>query len=141
MPVPRRLWQPILVWMPAWRARRSIIFVHVALAHPVIRQPAVPPVHRAEQGSGLLLGDAGSVHVLVEIRFEVAVLLVQPEPQAPLLHVAVFEVEGGGRADAAEGVELGGDQGAIAQSHDGRDVDGIEELARFGGGEDRRLIE
>ena len=59
--------------------------------------------------------------------------------KAPLLHVAVFDVERHGRADATEGVELRRDQGAIAEADDGRDVDAVEELPRLGRGEDRRL--
>ena len=66
MPVPRILWEPILVLMPAASDASSDHLVHIRLAHAVIGEFAVAAVDGAEEGRVLLLRDAGRFEVCIE---------------------------------------------------------------------------
>ena len=59
-----------------------------------------------------------------------AAFFVQAYPRPPSLHIDIFDAHFlGGRADAREGIGHQGNQGAIAQAHDGRCVDRFQESA------------
>jgi len=68
-----------------------------------------------------------------------AALLVQTNPQAPVLRVSVLNAHVDRRADAREGIDHEANQGAVAQADDRRGVDGVEKLPRLGRIEHRRL--
>ena len=67
-----------------------------------------------------------------------AALLVQPHPEAAVLHVGVLDPHPERRPDPGEGVDHEPDQGPVAQADHRRDVDSIQELARLLGGQHRR---
>ena len=50
---------------------------------------------------------------------ELAVFLAKPEPPAFFLRIVILDGERDDRADASEGVGHHGDDGAVAQTHDG----------------------
>jgi hypothetical protein len=50
-----------------------------------------------------------------------AALLVQAQPEPPVLRVDVFDAHADGRADAGEGIDHQPDQRAVAEADDSRD--------------------
>ena len=143
MPVPRRLWHPIFVSMPAYRARRSIILYTSRC--PMRRSVSLPflLIDRPEEGRSLFVANAGGIH---KIGFEImiarhlddlSILFVETEPKMSFLNITVFDVEAGGRAYAPKRIQLGGDQSAIAEADDRGHIDRIEKQPCFGRGEDR----
>ena len=58
-----------------------------------------------------------------------AAFLMQPDPAAAPLGVVVLNPHLYDRTDAAKSVDHGGNKGPIAQTNDGRGIDGLEELA------------
>ena len=68
-----------------------------------------------------------------------AALLVEAKPPALPLRVEVLDAHVGDGADAAEGVDHDGDERAIAQADEGLRLDRLEEAARLGAAQDRRL--
>ncbi len=81
---------------------------------------------------GLQVVVAGQVHGL-------AALLVQPHPEAAVLHVHVLDWHSGGRANPGEGVDHQANQRLVAQADRRRGVDRVEDGPSLAGGEDRRL--
>jgi hypothetical protein len=55
------------------------------------------------------------------------------------LWIHVFDAHADRRADAREGIDHEANERAIAQANDGRDIDRVDELARLGRIERRRL--
>jgi hypothetical protein len=70
---------------------------------------------------------------------ELSALLVQAKPGAFSLFVIVLYVHPRRRGDAGEAVAHEADQRAVAESNDGGNVDAVEELPGFGGGQYRGL--
>jgi len=52
---------------------------------------------------------------------------------------AFLDAHGRGRADAREGIDHQRDERAVAQADERRNIDAVEQRARFVGGEDRHL--
>ena len=68
-----------------------------------------------------------------------AALLVQLDPEPPVLHVDVLDLHTQGRPDPGEGVDHEPDQGAVPQPGMGTYVDAVEESPSFVGREHRGL--
>jgi hypothetical protein len=68
-----------------------------------------------------------------------AALLVQAHPKPPVLRIHVFDAHADRRADARERIDHEAKERTIAQANDGRDIDRVDELARLGRIERRRL--
>jgi hypothetical protein len=77
--------------------------------------------------------------VVARHRVSLAAFLAQPHPKAPVLCEHVFDRHPERRADAGEGIDHEPDQGAIAQPGVRRDIDAVEQRARFRRIEHRRL--
>ena len=63
----------------------------------------------------------------------------EPDPPAFGLGEVVVDAHGDDGRDAGEGVDHGGDEGAVTEADEVGDVDGVEELAGLGGEEDGGL--
>src|SRR5688572_19751363 len=116
--------------------------VSLGLAHRLLAQRARVASDAREQEPFRRSTEAGALEVLGEIALQVvvaghlvilAVLLVQPHPEAALLRVDVLDAHGERGADAREAVGHERDQRAVAKARVRRDVDGIEEVARLSG--------
>ena len=116
--------------------------------HRQRRQRAAMPVGGAEQGSPFRPEQPGSMHVGVEIGFEIvmrrhlmdlAAFFVEAEPPALAVGEVILDAHADRRADAGEAEGHQRDQRAVAQADDGRDVDGVEQLARLRRRQHRRL--
>jgi hypothetical protein len=68
-----------------------------------------------------------------------AALLAQPHPEPAVLRVDILDRHAERRADPGERIDHEPDQGAVAQAGLRRDIDAVEQRARFGGIEHRRL--
>ncbi len=86
--------------------------------------------------------------ILMQVGFEIvmaghgmllAALLVQAHPEPTVLRVHVLDAHADGRADAGEGIDHKPDQGAVAQTDNDRRINRVDELARLGRIEHRRL--
>ncbi len=125
MPVARKLWQPILVAMPASRAPADHA-VDVGLAHGARRELAGAAGRGAEQPALGIVAEPRAIEIGLQVAVEVmvgghvvelAALLVQPDPGAAGLHVDILDSHPfGGGADAGEGVGHERDQRAVAQA-------------------------
>ena len=68
-----------------------------------------------------------------------APLFLEPQPPALALLVVVLDAHADDGRDARKAVDHHAQQGAIAQAGEGRRVDGVQQLPRFGGLQHRRL--
>jgi hypothetical protein len=68
-----------------------------------------------------------------------AALFAQPHPETSVLRVYVLDRHSEGRANPGEGIDHQPDQRAIAQTCMCRDIDAVEQRARLGRIENRRL--
>ena len=146
MPVARKVWQ-LASPSPTVLTRRLIIR---NTSTRLIRRRAHPagPRHRAPQGCVFLGRDPGCVEIGVErgLRLVVdrqgvvlAAFFLEPQPPALALLVVILDAHADDGRDARKAVDHHGQQGAIAQAAEGRGVDGVEQLPRFGGLQHRRL--
>ena len=141
IPVARNVWQQISASSPAARRAGGSCGRRRRGASAVSVSSPVRP--RAERKRGVFFASPNlrRFEVGVEIGFEIVVrrhfvalaaFFVQAHPPAFALAVIVLDAHGDGRADAREGIGHQGDQRAVAQADDGRDVDAVEQLARLG---------
>ena len=95
-----------------------------------------------------IVGDFGGVDVVLEISFEMMMtghgvffttLFVETDPETAMLPIDVGYGHTQRGADAGEGKNEQADQRPVAQADDGLRVDAVEELTRFGRGQDRGL--
>ena len=124
MPVARKLWQLIFVWMPAATARRWIIMWTFAGESGAGCQLAVPK--RGEEGSsGFASASPEADEPFIEKLFKVVVagelvdlaaFFVEPNPSAALLDVVVLDFHRDGRAHARERVAHEPNERAIAKT-------------------------
>jgi hypothetical protein len=111
-------------------------------------QPPRPAHDRAEQRPSGVPRQIAAVDIGMEIRLEIVVarhrvalaaLLVELHPQPSVLDEHVLDPAGQRRADPREGVDHQRDQRAVAQANARRHVDRVEQRARLGRVEHRRL--
>ena len=138
IPVARNVWQPIRTRVPRSAARRWTM--RQASTRPAFGQHAGAADGGAEQGSLAGVSDFRGVDIGVEIGFEVvmrrhlvalAAFLMQPHPPALAVGVIVLDAHGDDRADAREGEGHHRDQRAVAEAHESRDIDAVDQLARL----------
>ena len=114
--------------------------VGVRLGQGGRRQRVRPSPDRPEQRPFGSLGEPAAVDIVVQVGLEVVVaghlvalaaLLVQANPQAPVLDVGVLDLHRERRADPRERIDHEADQRAVAQADRRRHVDRVEQGARL----------
>ena len=102
----------------------------------------------AKQGALVLAREAGGADVFVEEGFELVVgrhfvalaaFFVEADPPALAIGEVVLDLHGDDGTDAGERVGHHPDQGAVAQAHDGRSIDAVEQDSGVIGGQHRCL--
>ena len=68
-----------------------------------------------------------------------AKLLLQAQPEPPVLRIHVFDAHADRSTNAREGIDHEADERPIAEADDGRGIDRVEKLTRLGRIEHRRL--
>ena len=108
------------------------------MPRPIVRNSG--PLGSSRRTCAVEIGDEIFIKVVVAgHRVALAALLAQPHPQPTVLRVDILDRHAERRADAGEGMDHEGDQRAIAHTGMRRDIDAIEQRARFRRIENRRL--
>jgi hypothetical protein len=129
MPVARKVWQPILTFKPSSLARRWTMRQASTRCMAVAASVPVRPIAERNRELLFVAGDAGGTQVFIEEGFELVVrrhfvalaaFLVEADPPALAVGEIILDPHRHHGADAGEGVGHHADQGALAQTDEGR---------------------